>query len=358
MHITGLRVALMLALLILSSIVLQLQPSSAQAVFTAVDIGLPEGYEEVVAVDVNNSGLVVVNGRKEERWHTFVYREGVFIELGDPKAENYATAINEDGLVAGWSIGGEVAINPGLKRAVLLGEEISVPALSTGYESSAGGIGSQGFVVGQAIFAAGGPVQATVWTPETVNALDGLIPGESSAAVDMNSDRQIGGWATTAPGGPVHAVIWTETVPLDLGVLGGEYSQVSGITEGGRTVGSSTTAAGQDSLDADGVTAFLWADGAMTALPPLVDQVWSQANDLNAFGLVAGAARIAGAEPGATVAVVWGVRTAMDVNDVVEAIDGRTFTAAIAVNDRGQVLCQTVDTDGQVRIALLSTVGT
>src|SRR5829696_6422663 len=57
-------------------------------------------------------------------------------------------------------------------------------------------------------------------------------------------------------------------VTIDLGTLGGDISVATALSEGGRAVGWSTTATGQEAYD-PGTHAFLWEDGRMADLGAL-----------------------------------------------------------------------------------------
>ena len=73
----------------------------------------------------------------------------------------------------------------------------------------------------------------------------------------------------------------------------------------------------------------------------LENQSWSTAADVNSFGLVAGTVGLSAPATAslATTAVVWAPDAVLDLNQIVQPIDGLTLTAAVAINELGQVLC-------------------
>ena len=84
----------------------------------------------------------------------------------------------------------------------------------------------------------------------------------------INQRGDIVGFANTAPGTAFHphAFLWTRHGGMrDIGRLSGDdTSQASGINNAGRIVGQSCDAD-------DACRAFVWQDGAMADLQPLID---------------------------------------------------------------------------------------
>ena len=80
----------------------------------------------------------------------------------------------------------------------------------------------------------------------TVTAIDlGTLGGNFSEALDMNASGQVVGESATAPFG-IHAFSWTQAGGMvDLGTLGGTQSEATAVSAGGQVVGASFTAGGE-----------------------------------------------------------------------------------------------------------------
>lgn len=108
---------------------------------------------------------------------------------------------------------------------------------------------------------------------------------------------------------------------MDLGTLGGIFSQASDVNEYGEVVGYSKTASSHD------VHAFLWQDGTMTDLGTLGGA--SAAGAINNRGQIVGTSTTPAGEQQA---ILWQEGT-MTVLDTLDGVSG-----AALINDRGQVL--------------------
>jgi probable HAF family extracellular repeat protein len=110
---------------------------------------------------------------------------------------------------------------------------------------------------------------------------------------------------------------------LDLGTLGGNYSEAFGINSTGQVVGASTTATGERH-------AFLWTAGRMRDLGTLGGSS-STAQNINSLGQVVGWSTTA---DGSEHAFIWTSRDGMrDLGTL-----GRPRSYAYAINDHGQVV--------------------
>jgi probable HAF family extracellular repeat protein len=117
---------------------------------------------------------------------------------------------------------------------------------------------------------------------------------------------------------------------IDLGALGGTFSDAAGLNQRGQVVGSSGTAH-------DDIQGFLWRRGKMTELAPAI---FAAATAVNDRGQVAGYADLAGdkfVQP-----VLWqhGKITSLG------RIPGGTSGAAAAINDRGEIVGEMSTTSG------------
>jgi probable HAF family extracellular repeat protein len=150
-------------------------------------------------------------------------------------------------------------------------------ALAGGW-SEATAINDDGVIVGWSTVKSGAS-RAVRWKNGLKKNL-GTLGGRNSAATGINEFEVIVGWSETASGSR-HAFIWKNGVMTDLGTLGGSTSGANGISRGGVVVGQSTTAAGERH-------AFRWKDGVFKDLGTLGRQ-YSLATAVNTKGQIVGA---------------------------------------------------------------------
>lgn len=113
------------------------------------------------------------------------------------------------------------------------------------------------------------------------NVVDlGTLGGNYSQAYAINNSGQVVGVATLA-GGQEHAFLYQNGSMVDLGTLGGSYSQATAINNGGVIVGTTADSTGHP-------LGFIYTNGAMTALPALPNTTIIHVNGINDFGQVVG----------------------------------------------------------------------
>ncbi len=210
--------------------------------WTLVDLGTLGGPESHAAA-VSDSGLVVGCADTASGVHAFLWRDGAMQDLGTatdtPGGNSCALAVNDAGLVAGRSGGGEVVTWHGTSVTHL------------GVQGDVGGINDAGTVVGS--YAQNGTTHAFMYRDGVVTDLsDPAAPGAASAAKAINAHGQIAG---TSNG---RAFLYDDGARRDLGTLGGGSSSGAGIDDRGDVVGMSFDATSQP-------RAFVF-DGAMHAL--------------------------------------------------------------------------------------------
>lgn len=335
--------------------------ASAQAAYSAVDLGAPEGFESVTPVALNNNGVVVVLARSADATGVFIVENGTFTQVGEPDEQAVPSSINDANQVGGWVQGASDGSSTPLDIPIVMSTDGQVDMPGDRLDGRVYAIGNDGRAVGEAALdEAHAARRAVIWVNQEVTELKGTPDDGASSARDFNALGQVVGWIGTDDGSQRKAVIFSlEEDPVELGALGGALSEAIAISEQGMIVGNSSTSDEQMDLTGDGIAAFSWSNGAMTALHTLENQAWSTAADVNSFGLVAGTVGLAApaTASASTTAVVWAPDAVLDLNQIVEPIEGISLIAAVSINELGQVLCAGVDPSGVSHAVLLSVLG-
>lgn len=335
----------------------------AQSTYSSVDLGLPDGYDSVVPIALNDNGVAVVAADDGETRAIFTVAGGVFTRMGREESSAHATCIDFDGNVGGWVDVAGKGSQPAREMPIVLtaGNQSEMPGEPL--DGRVFALRQGGTAVGEAAIGPKGSARkAVIWIYQEVQELAGTPKDGASAGMDVNGFGQVAGWVETGTGDAVRrtAVMFdVEGDMVEIGGLGGFQSEAVGISEQGHVVGHSTTSENDGELGSDGTAAFIWERGKVTPLLTLDGQLWSLAADVNSFGLVAGTIGLdtAGPTGATTTAAVWGFDAVYDLNLSAEPVDGITLTAAVAVNELGQVLCGGVDVDGKSHVILLSMIG-
>jgi probable HAF family extracellular repeat protein len=146
-----------------------------------------------------------------------------------------------------------------------------------GGESEATAINNDGVIVGWSRVTSG-DMRAVRWMNGVKRNL-GTLGGRNSMATDINVFGHIVGWSDTRSGAR-HAFVWKNGVMTDIGTLGGSYSEANAINNGGVVVGWSRTASGEGH-------AFRWKEGVFKNLGP-ANRRSSTATGINTAGQIVG----------------------------------------------------------------------
>lgn len=144
------------------------------------------------------------------------------------------------------------------------------------------------------------PAIATAQTSYTVIDL-GTLGGTFSDAIGLNANTEIVGGSTLAGDMVFHGFVWRGGALTDIGTLGGPNSVAFAINGADQVVGISetTSTSGNPILcfsTTQGCRPFVWQNGAFTELPTLGGNNGG-AVAINSHGLVGGAAEIAPVDP-------------------------------------------------------------
>jgi probable HAF family extracellular repeat protein len=201
--------------------------------------------------------------------------------LGGPSS--LGLAINAAGNVTGASFLTADPHSGGLHAfRYVLGKMVDVGALQPANLSEGHGINGGGLVAGSSYVE--GFVPHAFLATATLSLIDlGTLGGEYSDAWDINDKGRVTGDASTKSE-DVHAFVWTSSGGMrDIGTLGGSFSQGRSINASGQVAGESRIGSG------DTVRAFRYTEGAgMINLGALPGGSNSHAYGINDDGQVVG----------------------------------------------------------------------
>ena len=282
--------------------------------------------------------------------HAFVWQAGVLNDLGTLPGgySSFGYAINEHGLVVGWSQNGALDPITGVPEYVPAawrnGQIIDIGTFGGAFGQAAA-VNDFGFVVGGAEnetpdpfrlaedwfgIAGSTELRAFGWSRDRGLFDLGTLGGGGAVALSVNSNGQVAGtsFASDVPGPtgipPLDPFLWSHGVMIDLGTLGGTFGVAAKVTNHGQVVGDSD-------LKGDSTShGFSWKRGVLTDLGTLGGD-FSSAKWVNEAGEVVGVAKN---EKGLKKAFRWKDGKMLDLGTV----DTDLCSVAWSINEAGQIV--------------------
>ncbi len=303
--------------------------------YTITDLGVLHDYPTAsYAAGLNNRGQVVgmsLFSRKvgrygvEQRYHAFVWSQGILTDLGASAPGNStAYAVNDSGQVVG------TAAFSGLTGHAALWQNSGVTDLGVlpgGLHSSAGTINNAGLIGGRSESDAYGTLHGVFWSGATITDLgcdqvpvkiNALGHAVGSGHLDpVNSPDEIGAWIRTG----------NQEGSEEYLVRGLAYA--TGINDFDTVVGYRRNEPGY-SFDA-----FVWRTGTLTWLPRLnASDTEVQAFSINRQGDIVGVSGVPVLWKKASPSLPYSV---FSIQNLLPADSGWTALTVTSVNDNGQM---------------------
>lgn len=226
-----------------------------------------------------------------------------------------AFGINDAGEVVGSSN------TAGVSKPFRYNGSLTELELPSGDDSGqANAINNAGTIVGWTSGASG--QHAVRWSDTGVL----ILPGKLGMALAVNANDEVAG--SSQNGGAEHAIVWRNGQAVDLGTLVGHTeSRAIGINDAGHVVGYSRGSEGQH--------AFLFDGTVLKDLGVLGGTNYSEASGINNKDVVVGTTDTNLGKH----AFIWTAEKGMvDLNTLIPSQQRVVLTAALAINDRGQIL--------------------
>jgi probable HAF family extracellular repeat protein len=286
----------------------------AQTKYTIVPVGNLNGTSSASAI--NNNGQVAGWFGTSNGAHAFLYKNGLMTDLGSlyGAPDSYGFALNNSGNVVGVS---DIALQSNEQHAFLyrrglmtdigasVGDGSSYAAAINNEDEVAVNLGNHAF-----LYHKGKVLDLGAFTPTAIND-QGQIAGDDDAG---------------------NAVVYSRGKLKNLGSLGGLGASAYAINQRGQIAGGSPTATGRGG-------AFLYSEGKMINLGTTSDSLpLSLAFGLNDNGDVVGEVYNNGLN-GAYHAFVYQNGAMFDLNElIINAPAGLKLETALGINDSGEIV--------------------
>jgi probable HAF family extracellular repeat protein len=299
--------------------------------FSPIDLGPHSNQSSDIGAAINLQGDVVASSGQsvsaQGRAPAFRTAAGRMRQLDLPPGDAFSEAygVNSAGIVVGTSTLGERNRAVNWRNGRL--RPLSTPPEAT--SSGALGINSAGEVVGYVVM--GDVSIASIWIGDDWFPLPTLAGAErqGSIARAINNRGDVVGVAYSSQGG--RAFLWREqTGAIDLGTLGGDWSDAKSVNEKGEIAGVSGVSGGAEQR------AFRWSErDGMIDLGTLPGGTRSYALAINNRGNVVG---FSDTDDNRFAAVLWDRDQCIDLSAQVPP--GWLLAEALAINDAGTIVCR------------------
>lgn len=290
------------------------------------------GGANSAAYDVNELGQVVGTMAAGSFSHGFYYDGAVLRDIGTLGGGNSgAWRLNDSGVVVGTS---ETAgPNQGFRYSG--GVMTSLPLTGP---SEANDINNAGAIVGSAVFtnAAGEQeIHAYTYLGGIVTDLGTLPVGDRSLGEGINEAGHVAGTVVVggAPNHPTDPFFYKDGVMVNLGNVGGVFSNGWALNNKDQVVGSLGLHYQESSGNLYPYHAFMWEAGTLHDLGAFTEDGNSSAYDINDKGQIVGRADTAAGVRG----FLYSGGKMVELDSLIDPASGWTIESAGAINEREQI---------------------
>lgn len=326
--------------------------SAAQSSYVMIDLGLPPARTALFAMDVDDTGRVLVYAPTGNGTRSYSWENGVFTDLGAMSGFARMEGADRDtasGVIVGssWSSSGF----PARAWKLTASGYQDLGALGGG-NANAYAINAFGHVTGWAYAPAPANFFAFVHDGQQMHNLGEFVADITSTGFDINDS----GWVAAAGFAPfgfnLAGVAHLDEGVHPIGTLGGPRSFTTAINASGHIAGTSDTRSPANNKDQYLTRAFLWRNGTMTDLGVIAGHQRSSAADLNDSDVVVGGCW-KDLSFSSQRAFRWRDGQMTDLNSMVSGGTGQhTLLEARRVNNAGVMLVNT-SIGAQRRVVLL-----